>query len=408
MVSIRLRRFWVGMCGWAVALSVVPAGAVQLAAVIEAKGGGAVAGGSFRNGYRLAIDEINAAGGILGEQITLNEIEIDTNADAVKAATVKAIAAQPFAILGPVFSGLTIASLSVARDAGIPQFSGGEAASISKQFPLTLYRTSMSQRASLPRLGSFVAYALQAKKISLLWVDNEFGRDGRDTLVQTMQRFGGSVPVSIGVKPGTQQFAGAIDKILASDTEALVVYMNESESAALLKELRARGYKKPIVGDGPLVAGKVIADAGPAAEGVYAHIAVTAEAPNARVRAFVERYKRRFDSQPDHNSIKGYFAVQVIKYAAELNKEKRFDRTAFNQAMSTLRIEATQSNAMLNAATYYIYGDMNRESYLATVKNGALVVLATFPMTDGSTVELINGKSVGLNSKEGRLALVHQ
>jgi len=377
---------------------------VPIAAVIEAKGGGLIAGTSYRNGYRMAIDEINASGGILGQQVKLKEIEIDTNGDAAKAATKEALAGKPFALLGPVFSGLTLASYSVSRDSGVPQFSGGEASSISRQFPATLYRTSLSQRASLPRLASFLTYALQAKKVAVVWVDNEFGRDGRDALLQVLPRFGAAGGESIGVKAGEQDFKATVDKLMAADFDALVIYMNEGESPALLQALKARNFSKPIIGDGPLVAQTVIDKAGAAAEGVYAHLAITTEAPNARVRSFVERYGKRYNSKPDHNAIKGYFAVQVIKSVSE--RVGKLDQAAFNEAMKSVRIEASQSPAMLTSAAYFAYGDMTRESYFAQVRNGSLVVLATVPMSDGTLVDLPGGKTVHLNSREGRAQLL--
>src|SRR5437660_11762372 len=78
---------------------------VNLPIVIELSGPGAVSGTNFRDGAVLAIDEINAKGGILGRKIVAPQADTQSNPGIARAQVQKAVDGDPYAILGPVFSG---------------------------------------------------------------------------------------------------------------------------------------------------------------------------------------------------------------------------------------------------------------------------------------------------------------
>src|SRR5438552_16711343 len=78
---------------------------VKLAYVGEISGSIAVSGGNFRDGIILAVEEINAKGGILGEKIALSQLDTQTNPGVARAQMQKAIDGEPYVVLGPIFSG---------------------------------------------------------------------------------------------------------------------------------------------------------------------------------------------------------------------------------------------------------------------------------------------------------------
>ena len=78
---------------------------VNMPIVIELSGAGAVSGTNFRDGAVLAIEEINAAGGILKRKISAPQSDTQSNAGISRAQVQKAIDSNPYVILGPVFSG---------------------------------------------------------------------------------------------------------------------------------------------------------------------------------------------------------------------------------------------------------------------------------------------------------------
>lgn len=126
---------------------------IPLAGIVEARGAAAPAALSFKNGYLMAIDEINAGGGVLGQLLVLSQFDIDTSPEAAEAAARKALEARPFAVIGPQFSGITAAAMKHTAASAVPHFTSGEAASLTRQFHPSLLRTSLSQSGSAPRLA---------------------------------------------------------------------------------------------------------------------------------------------------------------------------------------------------------------------------------------------------------------
>src|SRR4051812_26488749 len=103
---------------------------VNIPQVIELSGAGPGPRANFGDGANLAIDEINAKGGILGRKIVSTVTDTQSNPGVSRALVQKAIDSDPYAILGPVFSGSVKVNMLLAQKAEIPQFTGAEAADI--------------------------------------------------------------------------------------------------------------------------------------------------------------------------------------------------------------------------------------------------------------------------------------
>lgn len=373
---------------------------IALAGITEVSGVGAPAGTSFKNGYLLGISEVNAGGGVLGQQLVLTQYDIETSPDAAKAAATKAVAAKPFAILGPVFSGVTAGAMTQTAEAAIAHFTGGEAASLTRKFHPGLLRTSLSQLGSAPRLGALIAHGVGARKIGLIWIENDFGRDGRAALLPVLKRDGASVVVDSPVKPGQKDFATAIASLKEAGVDALLLYVNEAEAMDLFKQLKAAGFDKPIVSDGLAAAQKVIEGAGSAMDGVLVHMNMSAQVATTPVQGFVSRYQARYGVRPDQNSMKGFIAVQTLKAGIEM--AGKVDGALFLKTLKDKRLDSKRYPELMSPVSYDYFGDLNRESYFAVVQGGATRIVATIRSIDGGSVELASGRQVALNSNEFR------
>src|SRR5262245_18665277 len=114
---------------------------VKLAYVGEISGSGAVSGGNFRDGAILAVEEINAKGGILKDKIALTNYDTQTNPGVARSQMQKAIDGDPYVLLGPIFSGNVKVTNQLVKDAEIPQFIGGEAAELITMGNQYMFRT---------------------------------------------------------------------------------------------------------------------------------------------------------------------------------------------------------------------------------------------------------------------------
>ncbi len=376
-LSLRLGRAaaTLALCGAPLLAAAQQASTVPVVGLVELSGPGATAGTNFDNGVKLAVQEINAAGGIAGQRIAYSSWDTQTLPGVAKGLASKAIDMNAPLVMGPVYSGSILVSMQETRRARIPNIIGGEAAQITEQGNPYVFRCSFTQAASMPKVVRYMQDSLKAKSVAVIYVNNDFGKGGRDAVVQGLKAAGIQVAADISTEVGQIDFSGAVLRAKQSNADALFVYTNEEESARALKELRKQGYNKPIVGESTLANDKVIELAGAAANGVVAHVGLTPDAPNPTVQAFAKKYEATYRSKPDHNAMKGYTGMHAAK--AVFDKVGKIDPQAFAQAMHGMSISAKEYPGVLFDVRYDDKGDLDRESFIVKVVDGRAQVIET-------------------------------
>ena len=352
-------------------------GPIKLADVAELSGGGATVGNNWKNGIDLAVEEINAKGGILGRKIEVTHADSQSNPGVARAQVQKALDSDPYVILGPIFSGSVKVCMVLAQQAEVPQFTGAEGADITQQGNPYIFRTSFGQQASMPKIANYIRDGLKAKTVALVWVNNDFGKGGRDNFVREMNSRGIRVVADASTESGQVDFAADVVKVKNARADVVFVYTNEEESARFLREARKQGISAPLIGETTLLNQKVIELAGDAANGVRGHVGLSADAPIKAVQAFRDKFQKRFGYLPDHNAIKGYTAVYAIKYTTE--KIGRFDRKVLAQTLHGLTITPKMEPGILIETTWDAKGDVDRISFLAEIVNGKQKITQILP-----------------------------
>ena len=350
---------------------------VNMPIVMELSGAGAVSGTNFRDGAVLAIEEINAKGGILKRKINAPQSDTQSNPGISRAQVQKAIDSDPYVILGPVFSGSVKVNMVLAQQAEVPQITGAEAADITQMGNAYIFRTSFGQQVSMPKIANYIRDGAKAKTVAILWVNNDFGKGGRDTFVKEMAARGIKVVADVSTESGQVDFAADVVKLKGANADVIFVYTNEEESARFLREARKQGVTKPLIGETTLLGQKVIDMAGPAANGARGHVGLSADAPLPAIVAFKEKFNKRFGYVPDHNGIKGYTGVYAVKHATE--KLGRFDRKALAKTLHGLTIRPEDEPGILMETTWDDKGDIDRISFLAEVVDGKQKIVQTLP-----------------------------
>lgn len=350
---------------------------VYIPAVLELSGAGAVSGTNFRDGMLLAIDEINAKGGILGRKIDTPLLDTQSDASTSRAQIQKVLDNNPYVILGPVFSGSVLVDMALTQQAEIPEIVGGEAAAITQKNDPYVFRTSFGQQFSMPKIANYMRDGVKAKSVAVVWVNNDFGKGGRDTFTKEMTARNIKVVADVSTESGQADFSADVVKIAAANADAIFVYLNEEESARFLREAKKQGIKAPLIGETTLLGQKVIDLAQGAAEGVRGHVGLTIDAPIPAVQEFGERFKKRFNYACDHNGIKGYTAVYIIKHVTE--KMGKFDSKLFAQTLHGLTISPKDEPGMLMEATFDNNGDIDRQSFLGEVVGGKQKIVEILP-----------------------------
>ena len=355
----------------------VQAQTVKIVGLVELTGTGATSGTNFDNGMKLAVKEINAAGGILGRKIDYSSNDTQSNPGVAKGLAEKAADDGAYVVMGPVFSGSILVSMAATRRAEIPNFTGGEAAAITQQGNPYVFRTSFTQSTAMPKIAGYIKDTVKAKVVDVIYVNNDFGKGGRDTLAKLLDGSPTKVVADISTDAGQVDFSAAVLKAKQSNADAIFAYTNEEESARLLRELKKQGWNKPVIGETTLVGQKVIELAGDAANGAIAHVGLTADAPQAGVKKFDAAFQKEYNSRSDHNGLKGYIGMYTVKAVTE--KLGKFDSKAFAAAMKNISLSAKTNPGLLLDISYDENGDLDRESYLTKVVNGKQVVSEILP-----------------------------
>ena len=350
---------------------------IKIVGLVELSGTGATSGTNFDNGVKLAVKEINAAGGILGRQVQYTSGDTQSNPGVAKALAQKAIDDSAYVVMGPVFSGSILVSMEETRRAEVPNFTGGEASAITQKGNPFIFRTSFTQASAMPKVARYIKNGIKAKTVDVMWVNNDFGKGGRDMIVKALEAEGIKVGADISTDPGQVDFSSAVLKAKQSNGDALFVYTNEEESARALRELRKQGYAKPVVGETTLTSQKVIELAGEAANGAVAHVGLSADAPLPTIKAFDAAFQREYKAKSDHNGLKGYSCMYFVKVITE--RIGKVDGKAFAAAMKGAKISVKDNPGVLMDVTFDQNGDLDRESFLSKVVNGKQVIVETLP-----------------------------
>ena len=345
--------------------------------IIELSGGGATVGAMWKNGSGMAVEEINAQGGILGKKVKLEYVDTASDPGKARAAVQRALDDKPVAILGPVYSGSVSATLKLTADAEVPQIIGGEAAPLTAQGSKYIFRTSFGQNVSMPKIANYLRDGVKAKTVAVVYVNNDFGKGGRDAIMKELAARDIKVVADVSTEAGQADFAADVIKVKGANADVVFVYLNEEESARFLREAKKQGLNKPLIGETTLLGQKVIELAGDAANGVKGHVGLTVDAPIPAIQEFGKKYEAKYGSKPDHNGVKGYIALYMIKAAAE--KAGKLDPKAIAAALHGMTITPDKVPGILIEATWDDTGEIDRISFLGEVKDGKQVITETLP-----------------------------
>ena len=350
---------------------------VYIPDVVELSGPGAVSGTNWRDGAAIAIDEINKSGGILGRKIETEHLDTQSNPGVSRAQIQKVLDRDPYVVLGPIYSGSVKVNMALTQQAEVPQIVGAEAAEITQQGNPWVFRTAFGQQFSMPKIANYLHDRLKVKSVAVVWVNNDFGKGGHDSFVKEMKARSIDVVADISTEQGQVDFGSDVIKLKNVKGDAVFVYSNEEESARFLIEAKRQGLTTPLLGETTLLNQKVVELAGAAANGVRGHVGLSAEAPIPAIQEFAKKFSERYKYWPDHNGIKGYTAVYLVKYVTE--KIGKFDRKAFGATMKGLTLTPATAPGILMEASWDQNGDIDRASFLAEIVDGKQKIVQILP-----------------------------
>jgi branched-chain amino acid transport system substrate-binding protein len=354
---------------------------IKLPVVAEITGGGAAVGAMWRDAVFMAVEEINRKGGILGAKLETSVQDTQSDPPTSVAVMRRVLNDKPFAIFGTVYSSSTVANMDIARQAGIPQFTGSESIIITQKGNDNIFLTSFTQDIGMAKFVRWLLEDLKAGKIALVWVNNAFGKGGRDMFIQFMKDRGKAPVLDIATEVQQADFTPELTRVRSSGATHVVIYNHEEENARFMIQLRKMGLSVEPVGETTLCTQTTITPGGAAVNGAKCHVGLVATAPQPTMVDFGRRFQEKFGRVPDHNAYKGYVGVHMLKAAVQ--RVGGWDQAKVRACLHNNLFTAAEEPGLLMDVWVNDKGSVDRESFIVEVKDQRPVVAKTVPMLGG-------------------------
>ncbi len=345
-MGIRIHRVLAGIAAAALAFGVQAQGTIKIGLVNEATGPNAEAGVYTVNGARLALEEVNAAGGILGKKAELElEDNQSTNPGTVLAFSKLFAQKDIVAIIGPIRSTQTQAASPTIAKSGIPVMIGGTDPTLTKVNNRWLFRGRPSDSYSSRVIADFGVNTLKKSKWAIIHSTDAFGSGGMNALVAALKTLGVTPVLVQGYTNNSQDFTPVVLAIKKSGADIIGSYMTNSPDVGIFaKQLRQLGLNAEWVGSSSVVTDTAMKLAGPALHGVYSIADFTPDA-NDESKAYTAKYRARYKLDPDVYSSWAYDAMKVLALA--INTAKATDPESIRKGIVGIKgwkgVEGTYS-----------------------------------------------------------------
>lgn len=336
------------------------------------------------HGAQLAVEEANARGGYGGKTFKLM-VHNDYNNWQAKAAygtsrptdpTIWGSAAdeavkmiyddQDWAIFGSINSESTHIILRVALKAEIPIVNSASTDPTIPETYIPWYFTDLQDdRVQAYTLARRIYTEVGLKRVALLRVNDRYGRLGVPKFRSASVRLGHPVVIEQKFFPGDTDFSRELQIIRDSRADGIVLWADESETAGILKQMRAMGMKQRVFGSYRTLGPDLLAQAGTAAEGFEAVFPYDPTRKDPRWLDFNQRFAARFHEQPEQFASLAFDAMNALLDSickSGLNRARIHDALAdienFDGVTGPMVFDPNQKNVA--------------PMYMGTVQHGAI------------------------------------
>ena len=289
---------------------------IRIGVVNEITGAQAEAGQFTVNGIKLALEEINKGGGVLGRQLELRiEDNGSTNPGTVLAFSKLASEGGIVGIIGPISSTQIQAASPTIAKSGLPTMIGGTDTSLTHVNNRWVFRARPNDSYSSRVIADFGVNTLKLKKWAIVHSTDAFGSGGKNALVASLQALGVEPVLVQGYTNNSQDFTPIVLALKKSGADILGTYMTNSPDVGIFaKQLRQLGVSVPWVGSPSIISVTALNLAGDALNGTYAIADFTTDASDV-TKAFTRKYKEKYGINPDTFASWAYDALHVMAMA---------------------------------------------------------------------------------------------
>jgi len=344
---------------------------IRIAAVAPITGAQGEVGQDLINGIKMAVDEVNTTGGLLGKQIEL--VVMDDKADPKEAVSVaNKIVADPtiVGLVGHMNSGTTLAASPVYSQAGIPMVMPVPTnPAITKQGFGNLFRVPATDSDQGPAGAEFAVTKLGKKRIAVIQDKTAYGQGIAEEFRKKATELGANILSYDGITEGDKDFRGVLTRIKGKKPEVLFFGGIYNEGGLIIKQARELGIDAVFLAADGCFGSKFIEIAGKSSEGSIMSFIAPDKASNQTTREFFDKFAAKYGKVVSFAPL-GYDAAHVlikaIQTAGVTEKQK---------IISTLHSENFSSPGVTGTISFSQNGDNNNKNlYFYTVKNGTFIL----------------------------------
>jgi branched-chain amino acid transport system substrate-binding protein len=324
-------------------------------------------GSSSHQGTLLAVEHINAAGGVLGRPLELITEDTQSKPGESSTSVRKLIARENVvAVLGEVASSRSLEAAPICQASKIPMISPGSTSPKVTETGNYIFRVCFIDPFQGPVMAKFALSRLHSRKVAIFSSSTSAYSVGLAKFFkEAFIAGGGEVVAEPKYAEGDKDFNAQLTAIRASGADAVFSPGYYNEGALIVKQARQLGITVPIFGGDSWEAQDLIELGGDAMEGAYLCSHYSPEDPAPRVQQFVAAYKKRFPgSNPDSNASLGYDSVLVL--ADAIRRAGTTEHAALRDAIaSTKDFDAVTGRITINEKR-----DASKNAVIVQVRNG--------------------------------------
>ena len=311
-------------------------GTIKIGALLPLSGNNANTGLGLLNVAKLASDEINAAGGVLGRQLEIVAVDDGCDAPTGTAAAQKLLAGGVVGVAGGYCSGAAIPETAVLHPGGIPYVSVATNPALTERGLNTVFRIAGRDDRQGVFAARFLADPAGARRLAILHDNTTYARGlaeetrtANDDLELGMQ-----IVFFDAITPGERDYTSTLTRIKDSGADTLYFTGYAPEAGLIVRQAKEIGLAARLIGGDATNDPTVIETAGPAAAG---YIVTTAPLPEflPSATAFITAYTQRFGGGPGPFSVYEYDAVKVL--ADAITQAVSTDPRDVAEALRTIR-----------------------------------------------------------------------
>lgn len=330
------------------------------------------------NGSRLAVQQRNAKGGVLGKPVELVVEDGECQPSKSVNAAEKLIQKDKVAVISGAFcSSATIAVMSVAQKYKVPLLSG-----VSSKSDLTergnewFFRTAETDGLLAHAFAKLLVEQLKLKRIAYIGVNDDWGRGGMEEFSRQIESMGGETVEKLYFDHGATDFYTMLTRLRAQKPDGIFVAAETQDGSILVKQMKEVGLQSRIFGVGSWATADFVGLAGDAAEGIYAAVPYAHTIQRDQNRQFVQDYQAAYKELPGKYSAAGYNAVNIIMDAIERAGEAEPDK--IRQALAATDYQGPNGGFSFNDKRQ-AYGF---DAVLVQLQGGQPVIVAETAVTN--------------------------